>query len=180
MVLQASNPSSATSAGRRCDYRRSDGSRSASSPSTPPSPRSTLRTPPTTPSAQPRPRRPARCFACRTARGGVSPDLVRGTAVVLSTLDGTHLHPERFFRRFTAQVLRARKALGGGGPVAGDPAARPPPHPRHSAAGDGLPVKVVSERLGHASATITLTVYQHVHPGMGREAADRFAVLLEG
>ena len=45
---------------------------------------------------------------------------------------------------------------------------------------DGVPVKVVSERLGHASATITLTVYQHVHPGMGREAADRFAALLEG
>ena len=31
-----------------------------------------------------------------------------------------------------------------------------------------------------ASATITLTVYQHVHPGMGRQAADRFAALLEG
>ena len=30
------------------------------------------------------------------------------------------------------------------------------------------------------SATITLTVYQHVHPGMGRQAADRFAALLEG
>jgi integrase len=45
---------------------------------------------------------------------------------------------------------------------------------------DGVPVKVVSERLGHASATNTLTVYQHVHPGMGREAADRFAALLEG
>jgi integrase len=44
----------------------------------------------------------------------------------------------------------------------------------------GAPVKVVSERLGHASATITLTVYQYVHPGMGREAADRFAALLEG
>jgi hypothetical protein len=29
---------------------------------------------------------------------------------------------------------------------------------------DGVPVKVVSERLGHASAMITLTVYQHVHP----------------
>jgi hypothetical protein len=38
-----------------------------------------------------------------------------------------------------------------------------------------VPVKVVSERLGHANATITLTVYQHVHPGMGREAANRFA-----
>ena len=34
---------------------------------------------------------------------------------------------------------------------------------------DGVPVKVASERLGHASATIALTVYPHVHPGMGRE-----------
>jgi hypothetical protein len=41
-------------------------------------------------------------------------------------------------------------------------------------------VRVDFERLGHACATITLTVYQHVHPGMGRQAADRFAALLEG
>lgn len=45
---------------------------------------------------------------------------------------------------------------------------------------DGEPVKVASERLGHANATITLSVYQHVHPGMGRQAADRFAALLRG
>jgi hypothetical protein len=45
---------------------------------------------------------------------------------------------------------------------------------------DGVPVKVVSERLGHASATITLTVHQQLRPGMGRQAADRFAALLEG
>jgi hypothetical protein len=32
-----------------------------------------------------------------------------------------------------------------------------------------VPVQVVSERLGHASATITLTVHRHVHPG---EMAD--------
>jgi hypothetical protein len=34
--------------------------------------------------------------------------------------------------------------------------------------------------VGQASAAITLTVYQHVHPGMGRQAASRFAALLEG
>jgi hypothetical protein len=44
----------------------------------------------------------------------------------------------------------------------------------------GEPVKVVSERLGHANATITLTVHQHVHPGVGRQAAGRFAALLDG
>lgn len=43
-----------------------------------------------------------------------------------------------------------------------------------------VPVKVVSERLRHANATITLTVYQHFHLGMGRQAADRFAVLPGG
>jgi integrase len=40
-------------------------------------------------------------------------------------------------------------------------------------------VKVAGRRLGHASATITLTVHQHVHPGMGLQAASRFAALLE-
>jgi integrase len=44
----------------------------------------------------------------------------------------------------------------------------------------GEPVKVVSERLGHANATITLTVYQHVHPGMGRQVTERYAALLRG
>jgi len=42
---------------------------------------------------------------------------------------------------------------------------------------DGVPVEVVSERLGHASATIPLPVCQHVHPGTGRQA-DRLAALL--
>ncbi|WP_100500716.1 hypothetical protein [Geodermatophilus chilensis] len=39
---------------------------------------------------------------------------------------------------------------------------------------------VASARLGHASTMIMVTVYQHVHPGMGRQAAHRFATLLEG
>ncbi len=30
----------------------------------------------------------------------------------------------------------------------------------------GVPVKLVSERLGHATATITLGIYAHVMPGM--------------
>jgi integrase len=43
----------------------------------------------------------------------------------------------------------------------------------------GVPVKVVSERLGHASAAFTMSVYQHVLPGMQAEAAATFARLLE-
>ncbi len=45
---------------------------------------------------------------------------------------------------------------------------------------EGEPVTVDLERLGHASGSITLTVYQHGPPGMGREAADRLAALLDG
>ena len=35
-----------------------------------------------------------------------------------------------------------------------------------------VPAKVVSERLGHASVTITLNTYSHVLPDMQRQAAD--------
>ena len=42
----------------------------------------------------------------------------------------------------------------------------------------GEPVKVVSERLGHASPMITLTVYAHVRPGDQRDAAELLASLL--
>jgi integrase len=42
----------------------------------------------------------------------------------------------------------------------------------------GVPVKVVSERLGHANAAFTMSVYQHVLPGMQAEAAAVFANLL--
>jgi integrase len=42
----------------------------------------------------------------------------------------------------------------------------------------GVPVHVVSQRLGHANATVTLTVYAHVMPGNQRDAADLFARLI--
>jgi hypothetical protein len=43
----------------------------------------------------------------------------------------------------------------------------------------GVAVKVVSERLGHASPGFTLNVYQHVLPGMQAEAAQVLDHLLE-
>jgi integrase len=117
--------------------------------------------------------------AYRANREMLELELVRDAALVLGNLDGTYRHPERYSRRFVAQVVKARKALGE------DQLPTIRLHDlRHTHAtlllADGVPVKVVSERLGHANATITLTVYQHVHPGMGREAAARFAALLKG
>ncbi|HXH57122.1 MAG TPA: site-specific integrase [Iamia sp.] len=42
----------------------------------------------------------------------------------------------------------------------------------------GIPVKVVSERLGHASPTFTIQTYQHVLPGMQAKAASTFEALI--
>ena len=42
----------------------------------------------------------------------------------------------------------------------------------------GVPIKVVSERLGHANPGFTMATYQHVLPGMGADAANRFAALI--
>ncbi|WP_223626761.1 site-specific integrase [Microbacterium sp. EST19A] len=39
--------------------------------------------------------------------------------------------------------------------------------------------KVVQERLGHASISITMDIYSHVNPTMQRAAADRFAALMD-
>ena len=43
---------------------------------------------------------------------------------------------------------------------------------------DGVPVKVVSERLGHANVAFTMHTYQHLLPGMSAAAARQFAALL--
>jgi integrase len=43
----------------------------------------------------------------------------------------------------------------------------------------GEHIKVVSERLGHASVSITLEVYVHVLPGMQEGAASRIDALLQ-
>jgi integrase len=44
----------------------------------------------------------------------------------------------------------------------------------------GVPVKVVSERLGHSSPAFTMTVYQHVLPGMQADAALAFSEAVFG
>jgi integrase len=42
----------------------------------------------------------------------------------------------------------------------------------------GVPIKVVSERLGHANPAFTMHTYQHLLPGMSAAAADQFAHLI--
>ena len=56
---------------------------------------------------------------------------------------------------------------------------------RHSCfsamAADGTPVKVIQELAGHASPTVTLAIYTHAFPGMGKAAGERLSArLFEG
>src|SRR5262249_7055334 len=93
--------------------------------------------------------------AHRRERGAMALQLARDSALVFGDHEGRHRPPERFPRLFAETLARCARALG---------AAAPPVirlHDlRHTHAtlmlAKGEPVKVVSERLGHASPTVTL------------------------
>jgi integrase len=89
---------------------------------------------------------------------------------IFTNPQGRPLHPETISQLFARQVARL-----------GMPSIRF--HDlRHTHAtlliAAGVPIKVVSERLGHANPGFTMATYQHVLPGMGADAANRFAALL--
>ena len=55
-------------------------------------------------------------------------------------------------------------------------ATRPPRSPLAA----GVPPKVISERLGHATIAITMDTYSHVLPGLDEHAAGTVARLILG
>ncbi len=92
--------------------------------------------------------------------------------LVFSKLDGTPTHPDYFSQVFDRHV--AKSSL---------PRIRL--HDlRHTHASillkAGVPVKVVSERFGHSNPAFTMTVYQHVLPGMQADAAATFGDVVFG
>lgn len=44
----------------------------------------------------------------------------------------------------------------------------------------GVHPKIVSERLGHASISVTLDIYSHVLPGLQEAAAEKLDRIFEG
>ena len=102
-------------------------------------------------------------------RNGVRTD---DTGFVFARPDGKPIHPDYFSQTFDRLV--AKMDL---------PTIRP--HDlRHTHATlllqAGVPIKVVSERLGHASVAFTMQVYQHVLPGMQADAAATFGEIVFG
>lgn len=93
-----------------------------------------------------------------------APGAWRGEGWVLCAPLGERLHPEAVSRRF---ALIATKV---GLPAIGVHGLR---HSYATAAlTAGIPAKVVSERLGHASVAVTLDVYSHVLPSLDEAAAS--------
>ena len=89
---------------------------------------------------------------------------------VFTRLDGRPLDPVKVTKEFT----RVIRKLGLGRVRFHDL--------RHTHASlmlqAGIHPKIVSERLGHASVSITMDVYSHVLPGLQEEAVHRFSKLL--
>jgi integrase len=96
----------------------------------------------------------------------------RDGGIVFARIDGTPLHPqyvsdtfERLVRKAGVPPIRLRDC-------------------RHTAAivalDEGVPLKVVSERLCHSSVAITADVYQHVLENMQEDAAARVGAALLG
>jgi integrase len=108
----------------------------------------------------------------RRARGATTTAIGELHDLVFTDADGAPLSPQRTTHRFRRLVRR----LGGVPPIRLHDV-------RHTHATlllqAGVPIKVVSERLGHATIAMTLDVYAHVLPAMDREAAERFGALLD-
>jgi integrase len=94
------------------------------------------------------------------------------SGLVFTWPDGSPIHPLRFSRWFERHARRA-----------GLPRIRLHDLRRSyasAALAAGVPAKVISERLGHATIAVTMDIYSHVLPGLDREAADSVARLILG
>ncbi len=92
--------------------------------------------------------------------------------ILFAKPDGSPLHPDYVSQRFGRLVKKAGLLM------------IRPHDTRHTAATllleAGIPVKVVSERLGHSTTSITADLYQHVAPHMQEEAANKLGAMLLG
>lgn len=102
-------------------------------------------------------------LAQREERVLLGPDYANREDLVFTKPDGSTIHPERFSAWFKQRCRRSSLPIVRLHDV------------RHSYVtallAEGVPLKVVSQRIGHASPMVTMTIYQHVLPGDDEAAA---------
>ena len=97
--------------------------------------------------------------------------------LVFARSDGDYLHPERFSREFKRAQRRYNRD---------HPDSQLPEISLHAlrhgwatvALEAGVPMKVVQDRLNHASERITADIYTHVRAPLQSDAAERVAGLI--
>lgn len=112
----------------------------------------------------------------KATRGMLALDLARPSAFVFGDDEGRLRRPALVTNIWKRRVVRAAKVI--------EELPEMSLHGlRHTHASLLLQLgespKVVQERLGHGSISITMDIYSHVNPTMQRAAADRFAELLQ-
>lgn len=102
---------------------------------------------------------------------GINP-MYQDLNLIICTINGTHVSVDNFSRQFrqTLKSSQINKSLG--------------VHAlRHTNATmlllTGTPMKVVSDRLGHAGIQITMDTYAHLLPSMDSDAAEKLEYLLK-
>ena len=115
-------------------------------------------------------------------RGGLALQLARDDALVFGDTEGQWRHPDRFSRTFKDQLRRCDKELTKDSVQA--PEEIKLHDLRHTHATillrAGVHPKIVSERLGHSSISVTLDIYSHVLPTIQREAVAKLAAIMDG
>lgn len=110
--------------------------------------------------------------------GNLAIRLVNPDMVVFGDEEGTWRLPESFSRTFRQQLARFRRSQ----PVNEQIPAIHFHSLRHTHAvwllKAGVHPKVVQERLGHETIGITMDIYSHVMPSMGRDAAAQLGAML--
>ncbi len=97
----------------------------------------------------------------------------RDSGLVFTTPFGTPIDPRNLHRQFKALLM-----------AAGLPQAVRFHDLRHGCASyllsQGVPLKTISDLLGHSSITVTSDIYAHIAPQMLQEAAAKMDALLDG
>ncbi|OZE79289.1 hypothetical protein CH304_20165 [Rhodococcus sp. 15-649-1-2] len=115
--------------------------------------------------------------AHRAVRGSLALSMARGDALVFGNDTGEARNVRAVSNGWGMRVRRARAHLGDDAlPTLRLHGLRHTHATLLIAAGESI--KVVQERLGHASISVTMDIYSHVIPGQQKTAAERFAALL--